>query len=201
MYSLSSNRAALIVIDMQNSFCHLEGSMTKLGKDTSMCIEAINPCVKLVDAARKSNIPVIFTRIVYRFDYADRGVMPHSIRPVLKEHKACVQGTWDADLVEQFVPRENEYVFDKNRPSAFYNSGLETTLRYMDIETVVICGVTTNMCVESTVRDAGQRDYRTFVVADATGELEQDRHDAALKSMGYFFAHVVSTSEVINAWS
>ena len=107
-FELNKNNTGLLVIDMQNGFCHLEGSMTKLGKDTSMCIEAINPCVKLVDAARKSNVAVIFTRIVYRFDYADRGVMHHAIQPALKEHKACVQRAWDADLVEQFVPRENE---------------------------------------------------------------------------------------------
>ncbi|MYF06663.1 MAG: cysteine hydrolase, partial [Rhodospirillaceae bacterium] len=68
------------------------------------------------------------------------------------------------------------------------------------ISTLVICGVTSSMCVESTVRDAGQRDYRTFVVADAIGELDQERHDAALVTMGYMFAHVVTVPDVLADW-
>lgn len=201
MHQLGTARTALLVIDMQNAFCAPEGSMTKMGKDTSMCIAAVSPCKRLVDGAHQVGVPVIYTRIVYRPDYADRGTIPHEIRPALKNLMACVQETWDAELVSTFAPQARDHVFDKNRPSAFYNCGMETALRYLDISTLVVCGVTTNICVESTVRDAGQRDYRTFVVADATGELERDRHEAALKSMSYFFAHTVTVTDVLAAWS
>lgn len=91
-------------------------------------------------------------------------------------------------------------MFDKNRPSAFHNCPMESTLRSLDVRTLVVSGVTTNICVESTVRDTAHRDYRTFVVADATGELERHRHEAALESMAYFFTHVVQVDEVLAAW-
>ncbi len=195
------DRTALLVIDMQNAFCHPKGSIAKVGKDVSMCVAAVEPCRRLVEGAHDAGVPVIYTRIVYRPDYKDRGIMPHEIRPVLKDVSSCVQGTWDAELVEAFVPRPNDFVVDKNRPSAFYNAGTETILRNLELNTVVVCGVTTSMCVESTVRDAGHRDYHTYVAADATGELDRARHEAALVSMGYFFAHVVQVADVLEAWS
>jgi len=198
---LDTDRTALIVIDMQNAFCHPSGSLAKLGKDASMCIAAVPACRQLVDAAHAAGVPVIYTRIVYRPDYRDRGIMPHEIRPVLKDAASCVVGTWDADLVAEFVPGADDFVVDKNRPSAFFNAGTDTILRNLDVRTVVVCGVTTSMCVESTVRDAGHRDYRTFVVSDATGELDRKRHDAALVSMGYFFAHVVTVNDIVKAWA
>lgn len=200
MHPLRTDRSALILIDLQNGFCHADGSLAAMGKDVSMCIGAIQPCRRLVAAAKGAGVPVVYTRIVYRADFADRGVMPDEIRPALKDRGACVEGTWDAALVDAFRPGPEDYVFDKNRPSAFHNCPMESTLRNLDIQTLVIAGVTTNICVESTVRDAAHRDYRTFVVADATGELERDRHEGALKSMAYFFAHVVSVDDVVAAW-
>ena len=70
----------------------------------------------------------------------------------------------------------------------------------MKVQNLVICGVTTNICVETTARDASQRDYRTFVVSDAVGEVEQDRHDVALKSLSYLFARVMTVNEVLDSW-
>ncbi len=200
MHPIGIQRTALIVVDMQNAFCHEQGSLHRMGKDTSMCESVVPPCCKLVRAAHQSGVPVIFSRNVYRPDYADRGVMPHEIRPALKGVRACVVGTWDAELVDELVPEERDYIFDKNRTSAFYNMGMETVLRNLDIRTLVICGVTSSMCVESTVRDAGQRDYRTFVVSDAIGEIDRARHDAALVAMAYMFAHVVKVDEVLKDW-
>jgi ureidoacrylate peracid hydrolase len=198
---LDTHRTALLVVDMQNAFCHPEGSLAKLGKDVSMCVAAVAPCRRLVDTAHAANVPVIYTRIVYRRDYRDRGIIPHEKRPMLKDVATCVAGTWDAALVDEFVPRPEDFVLDKNRPSAFFNAPTDTYLRNLGIETLVVCGVTTSMCVESTVRDAGQMDYRTFVVRDATGELTKERHDASLVSMDYSFAHLVNTADVLKAWA
>ena len=200
MHPHDRDRTALLVIDMQNGFCHPGGSITAMGKDISMGRAAIAPCLRLVEAARAAGVPVIFTRIVYRADYADRGVMPYEIRPALKGLSSCVAGTWDAALIDEITPGPGEWVFDKNRPSAFHNCPMESTLRSLDVHTLVVSGVTTNICVESTVRDTAHRDYRTFVVADATGELERHRHEAALESMAYFFTHVVQVDEVLAAW-
>ena len=93
-----------------------------------------------------------------------------------------------------------EIVIEKNRPSAFYSTRLEVYLRSQRINGLVICGVTTNICVETTARDAAQRDYRTFVVKDAVGEVDLFRHEVALKALEHMFAKIVSIDDVLDAW-
>lgn len=103
-------------------------------------------------------------------------------------------------MVKEPYPRQGDYVVDKNRPSSFYATGLEPILNGLDTDSLVVCGVTTNCCVETTVRDASQRDYKTFVVTDATGELEQQRHDFAINTMAFLFAEAVTVDEVLQFW-
>lgn len=192
---------ALLVIDMQNGFCHPDGSFAGLGLDVSMCNQAIAGCRRLVDAAHEAGVPVVYTRYVYRPDYKDGGVLVQEVLPALAEVKSLAGGTWDAELVDELVPTAADFVLDKNRYSAFYGTGLEPVLTSMGIRSVVVCGVTTNMCVETTARDASQRDYRVFVVSDATGELDRARHDAALATLGFGFGAVVDSDEVRKAWA
>ncbi len=196
-----SDATALLVIDMQNGFCHPDGSFGELGLDVSMCTAAIEGCAELVDAARAAGVPVIFTRYVYRSDYRDGGVLVHDLMPALAEARSLAAGSWDAELVDELRPREDDFVVDKNRYSAFYGTGLEPILTSLGVRRLVICGVTTNMCVETTARDASQRDYHTFVVSDATGELDRARHESALATLGFGFGRVVSRAEVAEAWS
>ncbi|MBT4740557.1 MAG: cysteine hydrolase, partial [Rhodospirillaceae bacterium] len=95
----------------------------------------------------------------------------------------------------------NDFIVDKNRPSSFYATNLETILNGLDVDSLVVCGVTTNCCVESTVRDASHRDYKTFVVQDAVAELDDERNEVALKSMAMLFANLVSVADVEGTWS
>ena len=197
---LGKKDTALLVIDMQNGFCTGDGSMAKLGFEWQRLAEPIPGCKRLLDAARKAKVPVMYTQYVYQPDFKDGGVVVEEIFPGLKDAGLCVEGTWDAEIIPELAPQENEAIVKKNRPSAFYSTVLESYLRAMKIRNLVICGVTTNICVETTARDASQRDYRTFVVSDAVGEVEQDRHDVALKSLGYLFARVMTVSEVLDSW-
>lgn len=199
---LRTDKTALMVIDMQNAFCHPKGSLTtQRGFDTSALRGAVEPCRVLVEAARAISLPLIFTQYVYRADYADAGWRMREVTPEIIGSGSLAAGTWDADFVEGLKPQAHDIVVQKNRPSAFYSTPLESYLRSMASESLVICGVTTNICVETTARDAGQRDYRTFVVADATAEMEPDRHDGALKALALMFARVLSVDEVLRAWS
>ncbi len=188
-------RTALIVIDMQNAFCDDGGSARRRGIDITMLRGAIGPCVRLVEAARRRAIPVIFTRYVYRADYLDGGVMLRYMSPRIDGMDHLVAGTWDVEIVEALRPLPGDPVIDKNRPSSFYATNLEPILHGLDTDTLFVCGVTTNCCVETTVRDAAQRDYKTFVVSDATAERAQHRHDNAIESMGALFADIVTTDE------
>ena len=197
---LSSDNAALIVVDMQNSFCTPEGACGKIGLPIEKLFDAIEPCERLVAAARAAGIPVIFTQYVYRSDYLDGGVMVKHLIPDLKTHAALAAGSWDAEILPQLAPADGEPVVVKNRPSAFYNTNLETILNGLGAKQLVVCGVTTNCCVESTVRDASHRDYETFVVQDAVAEVDDERHGAALKSMAMLFAKLVTVDEVTASW-
>jgi ureidoacrylate peracid hydrolase len=191
---------ALLVIDMQNGFCHPDGSFAQLDLDISMCTAAIDGCARLVEAARAAGVPVIFTRYVYRPDYADGGVLVHELLPALAEVKSLAGGTWDAELVDELRPRPEDFVVDKSRYSAFYGTGLKPILSSLGVRSLIVCGVTTNMCVETTARDASQRDYRVYVVRDATGELDAARHDAALATLGFGFGWVTGVDDVLAAW-
>ena len=201
MADVPRNDTALLVIDMQNGFCHPDGSFAQLDLDITMCTEAINGCARLVEAARAAGVPVIFTRYVYRSDYANGGVLVHELLPALAEVKSLAAGTWDAELVDELEPQAGDFVIDKARYSAFYGTGLEPVLTSLGVRSLVIGGVTTNMCVETTARDASQRDYRVFVVRDATGELDPARHELALGTLGFGFGWVTDVEEVLGAWS
>jgi ureidoacrylate peracid hydrolase len=189
-------RPALLVIDMQNGFCHPAGSVARGGAWIDDCQATIGPIASLLGVARRAKVPVIFTRFVYRADYADGGILVSELRPHLKERRSLVQGEWDAEIVSELTPLSDEFVVDKNRFSAFYATSLESILRGLDVRTLIVCGVTTNMCVESTVRDAGQRDYRVYVVRDAVGELDRARHEHALCAMAFGFAHVLPRADI-----
>ena len=192
---------ALLVIDMQNGFCSDNGSVNDIGLPAKRLQPAISPCVKLVAAARDAEVPIIFTRYVYRSDYRDGGLMVHELIPDLKNGKTLIANTWDTDILDELAPRETDFVVDKNRPSSFYGTSLDGILKNLAIENLVVCGVTTNCCVETTVRDASQRDYRTFVVRDAVAEYEDDRHEVALKSIDMLFGHVVESDSIIAEWT
>jgi ureidoacrylate peracid hydrolase len=193
--------SALIVIDMQNGFCHPAGSFAKIGLDIAMCTAAIQGCQTLVDAAHLARVPVIFTRYVYQPGYTDGGILVHDLMPAIKEVNSLAAQSWDAEIVDELKPRAKDIVIDKSRYSAFYGTRLEPTLTSLGVRALVVCGVTTNMCVETTARDASQRDYRVFVVSDATGELDRARHDHALFTLAFGFGWVVPSGDVIEAWT
>ena len=194
------DETALVVVDMQNGFCHADGSVDAIGLPAARLQPAVEPCARLVNAARAAGVPVIFTRYVFRKDYADGGVMVDELIPDLKNGRCLMAGTWDIEVVDELGQSDSDYVIDKNRPSSFYATDLETLLHGLGIRDLVVCGVTTNCCVETTVRDASQRDYHVFVAQDAVAEYEDDRHAAALKSMGMLFARLVDVSDVLEVW-
>ena len=197
---IQTERSALIVVDMQHGFCDPEGSAARAGFDIAMCRAAIEPCRRLVEGARAAGIPVIFTRLVWRSDYRDGGVVTDEILPSLVEAQCCAAGTPDIELIPELAPRPDDFVIDKNRYSAFYGTALASILTAQDVRNLVICGVTTNICVETTARDASQRDYRTVVVSDATGEIAPERHQWALETFGTRFGWVVGHEEVLKGW-
>ena len=197
---LRKENCALIVVDMQNGFIDGKGSMAQLGFDWEKLAVASPGVQRLVAGARKADVPVFWTRYVYEPDFRDGGVQMEEIMPGLKEVNLCVAGTWDSEIHPDMKPEDSDIIIDKNRPSSFYATRLESYLRSQQIENVVVCGVTTNICVETTVRDASQRDFRTFVVRDAVGEVDDFRGETSLKAMEYLFARVMNVNDVLDEW-
>ena len=141
-------RTALVVIDMQNAFCRDEGSFAKLGFDISMLKAAIAPCQRLVAAARAADVPAIFTRLSYAPDYHDGGIAIRYMTPEFVDAECLAKGTWDIEIVDELRPVAGDHVVDKNRFSAFYARPFEALLETLAIDSLVVCGVTTNCCVE-----------------------------------------------------
>lgn len=191
-------KPALIVIDMQNGFCDEAGFMNKIGLDYTASAAAIEPISRLLDASRKAGIPIFFTRYSLNADYSDAGLLLE-VFPQIEGTGGMVRGTWDADVVDALRPLPGEQVLDKTRYSAFYDTDLEPQLRSLGVDTVIVCGVTTNICVESTVRDAFFRDIRTIVPSDGTAAVTPELHEGALADFTYGFGQVLTVAELSEA--
>ena len=191
-------RPALIVIDMQNGFCNAKGFMAQIGLAYEPSAEVIGPISRLLASARNAEIPIYFTRYSLNEDYSDGGLLLE-VFPAIDGTGGLVRGSWDADVVEELEPAEGEVVLDKTRYSAFYGTDLEEQLRAQGADSLIVCGVTTNICVESTVRDAFFRDIRPIVPEDGTAAVTPELHEGALDDFRYGFGQVVSIAEIETA--
>jgi nicotinamidase-related amidase len=183
---LDPERAALLVVDMQQFFLDpASPSYTSGGT-------AILPNVeRLLVAFREAGRPVIYTRHVHHPEGIDAGIMGWWWEGM------CVEGSPESQIHPRIAPLDGEKVVEKHRYSAFYNTDLETVLRGLRVEDLVICGVMTNMCCESTARDAYYRDLRVFFLADGTGAPDEDMHLASLLNLAYGFAYVTRADRII----
>jgi ureidoacrylate peracid hydrolase len=110
----------------------------------------------------------------------------------------CIEGSPESEIHDDISPFPGEKVILKHRYSSFYNTDLETILRCMKIEDLVITGIMTNMCCESTARDAYFRDYRVFFPADATGSINEEMHLASLLNLAFGFAEINTADDILN---
>jgi len=188
-------KCALIIIDAQNDMYNDDGWFAKMGVDISHIKRTIPNIKKLIATARKLKIPIIYTRHLFR-DERDGGLIV-KFRPYLKEG-GYRRGTWGGEIFEEFKPEEDDWIVDKSRYSAFYNTNLEVILRGLGVDTLIVTGQCTNMCVESTIRDACYRDYKAIAVSDACGtHTHLDLHDSSLKAIRWGFGDVATTDEII----
>ncbi len=187
---LNAAASALLIIDMQVFFLN-EASPSF----TSGGLPIIPKVKRLIDAFRQAHRPVIFTRHVHHPDDLDSGIMGWWWQG------KCIEGSPESEIIPELAPLPGEKVVFKHRYSAFYNTDLETVLRCLKVEDLVICGVMTNMCCESTARDAYFRDYRVFFPADGNGSINDEMHLASLMSLALGFADVTTVESVEAALS
>ena len=191
-------RSALIVIDMQNAYCHPEGFFARHAADKLICARVIEPCALVVAAARRAGVPVI---------HAVKVSLSEKV-PTISFHNTgrsgpglMLQDNWEATIVEGLRPASGELVLPKLAYSAFYGTALDATLQRLGVTQVTVIGVTTSICVESTVRDAAQRGLDVYVARDASAEWEPARHERAIEQMGYAFARIVTAQQLVDSWA
>lgn len=184
--ALNPSKVALLVIDMQRYFLNPESpEFTPSGL-------VILPNIKnLVAACRNNSIPVIYTRHSHHQSGNDAGIMKWWWEGI------CIESSPESLIAKEIEPTPDERVIIKRRYSAFYNTDLDIILRCLKIEELVICGIMTNMCCESTARDAYYRDYKVFFLADATGSITEEMHLASLLNLAFGFAYVTDTESII----
>jgi len=178
--------SALMVIDMQEFFLDAASPTFTCGG------VAILPNLKrLIDVYRQAGRPVIFTRHVHHPGDLDCGIMGWWWKG------KCIEGSPESEIHADLAPLPDDKIVDKHRYSAFYNTDLETVLRCLGVEDVVVSGVMTNLCCESTARDAYYRDYRVFFPADGTGSICEEMHLASLLNLAFGFAYVTTCDAVM----
>ena len=208
-YSLSLNTAALLMIDMQRDFLESGGFGEMLGNDVGQLRRTIEPSKALLTAWRAAGGLVIHTREGHRPDLADlplakkiRGRGATRIGDSGPMGRILVRGAAGHDIIPELYPAAGEPVIDKPGKGAFFATDLHAILRNQGIQQLVVTGVTTEVCVNTTVREANDRGYDCLVVADCCGSYFPEFHDMGLRmiaAQGGIFGWVAPSAAVIQA--
>ncbi|MFA7279458.1 MAG: isochorismatase family cysteine hydrolase [Sterolibacterium sp.] len=195
---IKPHETALLVVDMQNGFCDPKGSMALAEINYHQQNQIIPTVKELVEVCHDVGIQVLWSLQQHYPNDVTRA--KHRIPTHLQKLgvKVCTKGTWDAELVDQLkvVLKPEDDIFEKHRSSCFYDTTLATKLRVRGITTLIVCGVATNYCVESTIRDAYARDFDIIVIEDAVASMWDDLHRATLKNVELMYGVVMSLSSL-----
>ena len=203
------SRTALVVIDMQRDFLEPGGFGETLGNDVSLLTKVIEPLGALMGLARKIGMLVVHTREGHRPDLSDapkakveRGAPSMRIGAPGPMGRILIRGEPGHDIIPALYPKAGEPVIDKPGKGAFYATDLQSILHNRGIETLIVTGVTTEVCVHTTVREANDRGYRCIVPSDCCGSYFPDFHEMGLrmiKAQGGIFGWVSDSRRVMAA--
>ena len=217
--AIDAARSAVIVVDMENDFGSKGGMFDRAGIDISMIQKVISPISKVLAAARKAGIKIIYLKMGYHEDLSDIGSeeSPNRVRHLQFMHvgdtiiapngsksRILIRNTWGTDIIPELKPQTGDVVMYKTRFSGFYKTELDSILKQLNKKYLIITGCTTSICVESTVRDAMFRDYSSIVLGDCTAEpigygLPRSNHDASLLSIQTLLGWVSTSNEFIKS--
>jgi ureidoacrylate peracid hydrolase len=173
----------LMVVDMQNGFCQPSGSMPTLGYGLDGVESAVANAAVAVADARAAGVPIVFTRHVYRPGRADEGQRLRAAHTALASVDGLAAGSWDAAVVDELGQTDTDLVVDKVRFDPFLWTSLDPLLHGLGATELVVCGVVTNICVESTVRAGFMRDYPITLLADCCAARTRRLHDIGVEVM------------------
>jgi nicotinamidase-related amidase len=208
-FTFDPTTTALVIIDMQRDFVEPGGFGEALGNDVSILRTTIAPIKKVLEACRKLGMLVVHTREGHRTDLTDcppsklvRGKPKRKIGDGGSMGRLLVRGEAGHDIIPELYPKAGEIVIDKPGKGAFYATDFEAILRNKGIKSLIVCGVTTEVCVNTTVREANDRGFNCLVPDDCVGSYFPDFQKAALamiKAQGGIFGWVSDSKKVLKA--
>jgi nicotinamidase-related amidase len=210
-YGFDLSSTALILIDMQRDFVEPGGFGETLGNDVGMLRRVIPPLQEVLAAARAAGMLVIHTREGHKPDLSDcppaklnRGEPSMRIGDPGPKGRILIRGEYGHDLIDELAPIEGETVIDKPGKGSFYNTGLQDLLLAKGITSLIVTGVTTEVCVHTTVREANDRGYECLVLSDCVGSYFEEFQQYGLQmisAQGGIFGWVASSKQFLEAMS
>ena len=216
--SIDISKTVVLVVDMQNDFGSKGGMFDRAGVDISMVQSAVGSTKRVLAAARDAGIKIIYIKMGYRPDLSDAGPpdspnrlkhlplrLGEAIRaPNGAESRILVRDTWNTDILSDLAPQANDITIYKTRFSGFYQTDLDGILKRLGAKYLIVTGLSTSVCVESTIRDATFRDYSCVLLADCTGEpighdLPTSNHEASLLVIQTLFGWVSGADAFLKA--
>lgn len=191
------SRTAILVVDVQNDFCEPAGASGQAGRDTDAAMAMIPTLQRFLAAAREHGTNVIFIQTIHEPSTDSDAWVGRRANP---DARNCLKGSWGADFTG-VAPLPGEPVVVKHRYSAFINTRLDSVLRTLKVENIIVLGVATNVCVESTARHGYMLDYHTVFVSDCSAAYDRAAHDATLYNIRTHFGVVATSDDVIAAWN
>lgn len=199
---VAEKRCALVVIDVQNDFCHSNGALARNGLDVRPMQHAVPHIARLVEVARNVDVPRVYLRTEHGAWFDDpswqrRGVAGGTLDTV--DTPIATAGSWGADFY-RLDPEVGELVLIKHRHSGFAYTPLELALRANGCDTVVLAGVTTNVCVHATAVDSLTRGFYPVLVSDCMASPNVPEHEAALRAFPRYMGAVQTLDDIVAAW-
>jgi ureidoacrylate peracid hydrolase len=198
-------RTAVMVIDMQNAFVSKGGMFDLSGKDMDYIAQTIEPNRNIIEAAREKGVKVVYAVHRITADMKEIGPMsrfsmtPERMKNPEVRNGWIMEGTWGTEIIEELRPREDEMVIVKRRFGAFSGTELDMMLRTFDIRYLIFTGVATNICVETSLREASQLQYLPILVSDACAASDPSRQQSSIDNIKEIFGWVTTSDIILEA--